>query len=52
LYDLENDLAETTDAADQHPEIVEKLKMLAEKAREDLGDTLTERQGTNVRPGG
>ena len=52
LYDLKNDISETKDVAAQHPEIVEKLKVLAEKAREDLGDRLTNRVGKNVRPAG
>jgi hypothetical protein len=32
-----------------HPEVVARLKALAEKAREDLGDSLTARQGKVVR---
>ena len=52
LYDLKNDISETKDVAEQHPEIVGKLKVLAEKAREDLGDRLTNRKGKNVRPAG
>ncbi|MFH1942338.1 MAG: sulfatase-like hydrolase/transferase [bacterium] len=50
LYDLENDIGETTDVTDQHPDVVERLQALAEKAREDLGDSLTGRKGKNVRP--
>jgi len=52
LYDLKNDISETKDVAVRHPEIVKKLKVLAEKAREDLGDRLTNRNGKNVRPPG
>ena len=52
LYDLEADIGETTNVADQHPEVVERLQSLAEKAREDLGDKLTNRKGKNVRPAG
>ena len=52
LYDLENDIGETTDVTDQHPDVVERLQALAEKAREDLGDSLTGRKGKNVRPVG
>ena len=38
LYDLEADVGETRDVADQHPEVVARLTRLVEKAREDLGD--------------
>ena len=38
LYDLESDIGETTDVADKHPEIIERLLKIAEKAREDIGD--------------
>jgi arylsulfatase A-like enzyme len=38
LFDLKNDPSETTDVADQHPEIVAKMKELGEKMRADLGD--------------
>lgn len=52
LYDLENDLGETTDLAEKHPDIVQKLMVYVEAAREDLGDALTQRQGKNVRQPG
>jgi len=52
LYNLETDIGETTNVADQHPEVVKRLEALAEKAREDLGDKLTKRKGKNVRPHG
>jgi len=52
LFDLENDIGETTNVADKYPEVVERLKALAEKAREDLGDSATGRQGRNVREPG
>lgn len=52
LYDLERDVGETLDVAAQNPDIVKELQALAEKAREDLGDSLTERIGKKVRPGG
>ena len=50
LYDLENDISETANVADQHPEIMETLLKHAEIARADLGDRLTERVGAGVRP--
>jgi arylsulfatase A-like enzyme len=52
LYDLEADVGETTDVAAQHPEVVARLEALAEKAREELGDTATNRTGKGVRPAG
>jgi arylsulfatase A-like enzyme len=52
LFDLEQDVGETTNVADQHPQVVRQLLELAEKAREELGDSLTGRQGRGVRPCG
>jgi len=52
LYDLQADPSETTDAAGKNPEAVKRLEELAEAAREDLGDSLTQRKGKNVRPAG
>ncbi len=52
LYDLKNDVAETTNVASEHPEIVQRLLGFAEAARTELGDTLTERKGNGVRAPG
>jgi arylsulfatase A-like enzyme len=52
LFDLENDLGETTDVAAAHPEVVQRLTALAEQARDDLGDALQMRQGKNARAAG
>ncbi len=52
LYDLQNDVGETTDVAAEHPEIVARLQKYVEQARETLGDTLTGREGSEVRPHG
>lgn len=52
LYDLEKDPGETTNVADQHPDVVEDLKVLAETMRADLGDKLTNRKPTGARPPG
>ncbi len=52
LFDLEADISETTNVADQHPEIVARLVNLAEVARDDLGDSATKRQGKGVREPG
>jgi len=35
-----------------HPDVVARLQVLAEKAREDLGDSLTNRTGHGVREPG
>ena len=52
LYDLKNDVSETKDVAAEHPEIVARLETAAEQARATLGDTLTKRTGSEVRPPG
>ena len=52
LYDLVNDISETTDVAEKNPEIVQQLLKLAEKSREDLGDSFTKRKGSGNRPPG
>lgn len=52
LFDLESDIGETTNVADQHPDFVERLVKLAEAARDDLGDSATNRQGRGVREPG
>ncbi len=43
LYNLSDDIGETKDVAAENPEIVKQLEALAEKAREDIGDSLTHR---------
>jgi arylsulfatase A-like enzyme len=52
LFDLEKDAGETTNVAAQNPAVVKRLLEYAERARADLGDTLTNREGKNVRPAG
>jgi arylsulfatase A-like enzyme len=52
LFDLENDPGESTDVSAAHPDVVRRLLEHAERAREDLGDSLTKRTGANVRPPG
>ena len=49
LYNLHEDIGERNDVKDQHPEIVDRLKELGEKARQELGDSLTKRKGAGVR---
>lgn len=50
LYDLKNDPGETQDVAKEHPEVVERLKKLAEPVRRELGDALMKVKGTENRP--
>lgn len=52
LYDLVQDIGETTDVSAQHPDIVKLLEAEAEKARAELGDGLTKRTGFGTRPPG
>jgi arylsulfatase A-like enzyme len=52
LYDLKNDVGETTDVSAKHPKIIARLEQAAEQAREALGDELTNRKGNEVRPAG
>jgi len=52
LYDLENDIGETTNVIQQHPDVAERLEKFAERARDDLGDGRTLRKGKNCRPCG
>jgi arylsulfatase A-like enzyme len=50
LFDLDNDISETIDVASQYQDVVKRLEILAEKSREDIGDSLHEMEGKNVRP--
>ncbi len=50
LFDMKNDVGETTDVSAKHPQIVQRLKKAAEEARSQLGDKLTGRQGSEIRP--
>jgi arylsulfatase len=52
LYNLCQDPGERYDVQTLYPEIMEELRNVAEKARGDLGDDLTGRQGDNRRPAG
>lgn len=52
LYDLEADLGESRNVAAAHPDVVKKLLAMAETARADLGDKLTNRKGAGSRPPG
>jgi arylsulfatase len=52
LYDLSNDIGEQTDVAAANPDVVKRLQAEAEKARAELGDSITKRQGKGVREPG
>ncbi len=52
LYNLKKDVGEKNDVAAANPAVVQQLTIYAEKMRAELGDTLTRRQGFNVRPAG
>jgi len=52
LYDLRRDAGERYDVQKQYPDIMEKVLQLAEKARADLGDEITNRIGRNRREPG
>lgn len=50
LFNLKDDPGETHDVAKEHPEIVERLRKLAEPVRQELGDSLQKVKGTENRP--
>lgn len=52
LYHIYADVTESENVADENPEIVERLLGEAEKARAELGDSLTKRKGSGNRPPG
>jgi arylsulfatase A-like enzyme len=52
LYDLETDIGESLDVKASHPEVVARLKKLADAMRNDLGDELTNRPGPGRREPG
>jgi hypothetical protein len=48
LYDLENDIGETTDCGADHPEIVKRLQSAADAIRAELGEG--DKKGPGIRP--
>ncbi len=52
LYNLETDIGEKHNVADQHPDVVERLQRLADAMRQDLGDSAKKMEGTGPRPSG
>ena len=49
LYDLRRDPGERYDVQNEFPDVVKMLEAIAEKARQELGDDLQKRNGTEVR---
>lgn len=52
LFDLNTDPGERKNVAAEHPEIVKRLTSIAESARRDLGDSLTNTTGSGLRTPG
>ena len=52
LYNLSEDPGEQHDVSAHHPEVVQRLSVLAEVMRADLGDTLTSRVASGARAAG
>ncbi len=52
LYHLGDDIGETIDLAAEQPAVLAYLMEKVERAREELGDSLTERKGTGTREAG
>ncbi len=50
LYDLADDIGETKNVVDYHPQIVAELTALIEDCRADMGDEATGVIGENIRP--
>ena len=52
LFDLEADPGEKSDLAETHPDVVKRLEKLAERAREELGDSARKAKGKGIREPG
>lgn len=52
LYNLESDPAEESNVADQHPDKVDELAKVADRARRELGDSIHGRRGRSTRKAG
>ena len=52
LYDVESDISETKNVAEQNPKVVEEIKLLANEMRSRLGDSLLELEGSETREPG
>ncbi|RAJ11528.1 sulfatase family protein [Arenibacter echinorum] len=52
LYDVTTDIGETNNVAEEYPEVVDKIKILANDIRHELGDSLLDLEGTKNREAG
>lgn len=52
LYNVREDVGETTDRIKEFPGIADRLRAMADTIRADIGDTRTNTQGANIRPVG
>lgn len=52
LYDMQNDISETNNVAQDNPKVVEEIKLLANDIRFRLGDALLELEGSETREPG
>ena len=52
LYDVVNDISEAHNVAEQYPEVVAEIKVLANRMRQRLGDSLLELEGSETREPG
>lgn len=52
LYNLKDDIGETTDVAQQHPDVVKKLQRYANEIRNELGDQHRKIKGKGLRESG
>lgn len=52
LYNLAEDMGETTNVYDRHPDVVRRLEAAADRIRAELGDALRGMEGREKRPSG
>jgi len=52
LFDLKNDVGEQHEISARHPDVVERLLSLADRMREDIGDSTRKMTGKGRRPPG
>jgi len=52
LYNLNDDIGEQLDVADQHPEVIAEINALAQRMRGKLGDSLLDVKGSDNRTAG
>ncbi len=52
LYNLDTDIGESTNVAEQNPAVVQQLQVLAATMRTELGDSLNKVEGKENRPAG